>query len=256
MHDKDYGCDLLVVSPHTDDAEIGLGGTIAAWAGHGRRIWLLDLTRGELASNASVDERWREAEAASAVLGVTGRLQLDLPDGFVSARDRRQVLAVIDVIRRLRPRWVATAPDPVRHPDHRQTPSLVERAFFLARLSNLAADHQASHIWPAKATLPAAADAWRPEALFRTAADDQQPSLLVDVSDAWAAKLEALACYRSQFEREPGRRPTMINSRDFMDRIERRARTWGLRAGVRYAEAMCGAAVPVVTDQPAQRWSR
>jgi hypothetical protein len=108
--------DLLVVSPHTDDAEIGLGGTLAMLARQGSRVWCLDLTRGELGTNDRGDERWDEAGRASAVLGLTGRVQLALPDGFISAEDRQQAEAVAHVVRCLAPRWVVTAPDAWRHP--------------------------------------------------------------------------------------------------------------------------------------------
>ena len=250
------GCDVLVVSPHTDDAEIGLGGTIALLAEQGRSVWLADLTRGELGSNATPDERWAEAAAASALLGVAGRCQLDLPDGFVSGHDRAQVTAVVGLIKRLRPRWIITAPDAVRHPDHRQTPALVERAVFLARLASLAADVTPSAIWPDGAALPDATDRWQVEAVWQTAADHEQPSVLFDVSATWATKCDALACYASQFTREPGRRPTMINSEDFLEKIERRGRTWGRQAGVRYAEALVTGQAQVLTDLPETRWSR
>ena len=98
------GCDLLCVAPHTDDAEIGLGGTLRLLADRGRRVWVCDLTRGELASNATPDERWGEAAAASALLGLAGRLQLTLPDGFIADDDPGQTAAVTAVIRALRPR--------------------------------------------------------------------------------------------------------------------------------------------------------
>ena len=128
-------CDLLVVSPHSDDAEIALGGTIRRLADAGRSVWLCDLTRGELGSNGTPEGRWREAAAAAGILGVTGRLQFDLPDGFVSAQDAAQVAVVTDVIRRLRPRWAAAAPMPNRHPDHQAIPDLVRKGAFMARLA-------------------------------------------------------------------------------------------------------------------------
>ncbi|MFN2371263.1 MAG: bacillithiol biosynthesis deacetylase BshB1 [Candidatus Krumholzibacteriia bacterium] len=247
-------CDLLVVSPHTDDAEIGLGGTLALLAGRGRRVWVADLTRGELGSNATVDERWAEAAAASAVLGLAGRVQLELPDGFLDPHDRQQTAAVAALLRSLRPRWLVTAPDPVRHPDHVAAPVLVARAAFLAGLvawPTPLPDHRA---WAEGAPLPAPADAWRPEAVFGVCPDGGQPALLVDVGAVWERKAAALACFASQFDRTAGRRPTAINDASFLARIEQRARVWGRRAGVELAEALCGEAVPVLTDLPTERW--
>ena len=249
------GCDLLVVSPHPDDAEIGLGGTLALLAERGRRVWVADLTRGELGSNATPDERWAEAGAAARVLGLAGRVQLELPDGFLDPHDRGQAGAVTAVLRALRPRWIVTAPDPVRHPDHQATPPLVERAAFLARLAAFRPDAPAHRVWPAGGALPAPAGTWVAEARFAVCPDGTEPCLLFDVGAAWARKTEALACFASQFARVPGRRPTMINDAAFLEKVERRARVWGRRAGVELAEALCGPAAPVLADLPAERWA-
>ena len=93
-------CDLLCISPHSDDAEIGLGGTLRLLGEKGRRVWVADLTRGELGSNATPDERWAEAGRATRTLGLTGRAQLQLPDGFVSAEDPDQLeQALINLVR-------------------------------------------------------------------------------------------------------------------------------------------------------------
>lgn len=248
------GCDLLVVSPHTDDLEIGVGGTVALLSGRGRKVWGLDLTRGELGTNADPQERWREAAAASAVLGLTGRLQLDLPDGFVDAHDPQQVAAVVAVLRRVRPRWVVTAPDPIRHPDHVQTPLLVARAAFLARLESFRPDLGTCRLWPHDARLAEPVPRWQTEAVLAVCGEKERPCLLFDVTTSWARKMEALACYPSQFKLESGRRATMINEAGFLEHIERRARTWGRGAGVEVAEALATTAVPVLGDLPQERW--
>jgi bacillithiol biosynthesis deacetylase BshB1 len=250
------GIDLLCVSPHTDDAEIGLGGTLRLLSERGRRVWACDLTRGELASNATPGERWVEAAAASEVLGLAGRLQLDLPDGFVDAGDPRQVGAVVAVLRRLRPRWVVCAPDPVRHPDHVATPPLVARAAFLARLTTYRPPAPAARAWPGSG--PGWSDetpAWTCEAVLECCPQDGRPSLFFDCSASWGAKLEAIACYRSQFDRGEGRRATHINDPGFLERIERRGRSWGFRIGARHAEALRTISAPVLRDLPGERWS-
>lgn len=249
------GCDLLVIAPHTDDAEISLGGTIRLLADRGRRVWVLDLTRGELGTNATPDERWQEAGRASAALGLAGRVQLELPDGFVDASDRAQVGAVVAVLRRLRPRWVVSAPEAVRHPDHLVTPDLVRKAVFMARLQGWQPEVGACRIWPIAASLPDPAARWAVESRFEVCPDQGQPSVLLDISATWAAKQAALACYASQFGRTQGQVPTAINDPAFLDRIERRARTWGRRAGVEMAEALCTDSAPVLSDLPGERWS-
>ncbi|MBU2503015.1 PIG-L family deacetylase [bacterium] len=250
----DGGCDLLIVSPHTDDLEIGLGGTAALLSGRGRTVWGLDLTRGELGSNATCDERWAEAAEASAVLGLAGRIQLALPDGFIDSRSPEQTAAVAWVVRSLRPRWVATAPDAHRHPDHLETPHLVRRALFMARLAAYQPAPPALRFWEQGARIGPPAETWTCEAQFGVCRDGEEPGLIFDVGAVWEAKVRSLACYRSQFQRGEGRRPTMINDEGFLEKIERRAQAWGRRGGVARGEALCGTAVPVLDDLPAQRW--
>ena len=255
INTTDSGCDLLVISPHTDDAEIGLGGTIRVLADRGRRVWAVDLTRGELGTNATPAERWAEAARASEILGLTGRLQLQLPDGFISPHDPDQVGAVVAVLRRLRPRWVVTAPDPVRHPDHVQTPLLVGKAAFMARLQGWQPDLPAHLCWAGGAELPPAAPRWDVPVRGAVCPDDGRPSAYFDVTSVWDAKLRALACYESQFGRGAGQVATAINDPAFLERIVRRARTWGRRAGVDLAEAVCGDQVPVLADLPDGEWA-
>ncbi len=248
-------CDVLVISPHTDDLEIGVGGTVRVLANRGHRVWALDLTRGELGTNATVDERWAEAAEASAVLGLAGRLQLELPDGFIDRSAPAQAGQVGAVLRRLCPRWVITAPDAVRHPDHVETPHLVARAVYLARLLSWQPELAGHRVWEAGAALPGAAARWQVETVWRVSADAERASALFDVSAVWSEKLAALACYGSQFGRGDGQRETAINDPAFAEKIERRARAWGRRAGVTMAEALTTEAAPVLTDLPGERWS-
>ncbi|HOX26499.1 MAG TPA: bacillithiol biosynthesis deacetylase BshB1 [Candidatus Krumholzibacteria bacterium] len=251
---NESGCDLLCLCPHSDDAEIALGGTLRLLADRGRRVWVADLTRGELASNADPAERWREAAAASAVLGLAGRVQLALPDGFLEPADRTQIAAVVWLIRQLRPRWLVTAPEARRHPDHLATPALARRAAFLARLRALTPAVPEARWWPGPRSSEAAAT-WRVETVGETCPEGTEPSLIVDVSATWEAKREALACYASQFQRDPLRQPTDINDPDFLARIDARGRAWGRRAGVAWGEALRLDGVPVVADLPPERWA-
>jgi bacillithiol biosynthesis deacetylase BshB1 len=253
INDTTAGCDLLVVSPHPDDAEIGLGGLLAALCARGRRVWALELTRGELGTNADPDERWSEAAAAADVLRLTGRVQLTLPDGFIDANDQSQAAALVAVIRRLRPAWLVTAPEPARHPDHQATPTLAARAVFLARLSTWQPELPELRLHGASA-LPDPVDRWETATVAHVCTEDGRPSLLFDITDHWERKLAALDCYRSQLRREDGRRSTVINDPAFLQRIEDRARRWGRQAGVGYAEAVTTLQVPVVNDLPAEPW--
>ncbi|MBU8871990.1 MAG: bacillithiol biosynthesis deacetylase BshB1 [Gemmatimonadales bacterium] len=250
-----FGCDLLVLSPHSDDAEIGLGGTLALFAHRGAKTWAVDLTQGELGTNATVPERWSEAESASAALGLTGRAQLELPDGFIDPADRLQVEVVVSVIRSLRPRWVVTAPEPYRHPDHVATPRLVAKACFMAQLLSLQPDPPVIGLWSGGASWPEPAEVWQVDTLLSVCPASEKPSLFFDISETWEIKKQALACYASQFDSGGDRRPTPINDPDFLLRIERRARNWGRRAGCDFAEAFQTESAPVLNGLPTGRWS-
>jgi len=253
------GCDLLCICPHTDDAEIALGGWLHALGTRGRRVWVCDLTRGELATNATPDERWAEAARASEVLGLSGRVQLALPDGHLDPQDPAQTGAVVWVLRALRPRWVVTAPEARRHPDHLATPPLVQRAVFHARLRALQPARPDARWWPQPGgpspSLPDVPDPWTVPTVAAVCLPEQEPDVLLDVSASWEHKRRALACYASQFSRDPGRADTHINDPDFRERIEDRGRAWGRRAGVARAEALTVAGAPVHTDLPAERWA-
>ncbi len=221
----------------------------------GRSVWVCDLTRGELGSNATPDERWDEARNASAILGLTGRLQLDLGDGFLSGENREQVAAVAAVIRYLRPRWVVTAPDPVSHPDHIAVGPLVVRACHLSHLVSFQTEFASARWWPQEPGEEIlVADPWSVEACLEVCPDGAQPSLIFDCNKTWPAKREALSCYASQFRRDPERRATKINDTAFLEKIERRGRAWGHRIGVTHGEALRTAAVPVFCDLPREKW--
>jgi len=255
MKDGVKTCDLLCISPHSDDAEIALGGTLHRLAEAGRTVWLCDLTRGELGSNGTPAVRWREAAAAGEALGVAGRLQFDLPDGFISEQDSEQVGVVADVIRRLRPRWVVAAPMPNRHPDHRAIPGLVRKGAFMARLAAWRPESAQPRIWPEDTTLPDPAERWECEAVCTVCLPGERPDVYFDVSEVWPAKMAALRCYASQFEPGTGARATMINDPVFLQEVERWARSWGFRAGVELAEALHVEGAPVYRDLPGERWS-
>lgn len=249
-------CDLLCVAAHTDDAELSLGATLRLLADRGRCVWVCDLTRGELGSNADPDERWGEAGAASAVLRLAGRLQLALPDGFLSADRPEQVAQVAATIRLLRPRWIVAAPAAERHPDHLAVAALVRKGAFMAGLISFATGEPAGRWWPAPPDLPAAAERWRAEAVLEVCPLGAAPSILFDAGPAWAAKRQAIACYASQFDLRPGRVATRLNDPAFLEGVEHRGRTWGRLAGLRHAEALRGDAAMVLDDLPPQRWSR
>jgi bacillithiol biosynthesis deacetylase BshB1 len=214
--------DLLVFGPHPDDLEIGLGGTIAKHAALGHVVGLCDLTRGEMATNGTPEERVREAEASRQVLGAAWRENLALPDRRIgSAPDH--VRAIVELIRRVRPRAVAIPYWQDRHPDHEASAALLRDAVFNAKL----------------ARYEAAGDPWQPQwSCYYFINDTAAASFVVDVSDYYEKKRQALACYVSQFSRRTGAQQTRLNSTSFNQLIESRDAQFGALAGVRFAEGI------------------
>lgn len=215
---------LLVFGPHPDDIEIGLGGTVALHAALGFRVGLCDLTRGELGSNGTPEEREAEAEAARVVLGAAWRVNLKWPDGGIDGRDE-QILDVVRLIRTTRPRTVALPYWNDRHPDHRAASDVLTRAAFKSGLRRFA---------------PGEPEAWRPEWLCSYFINDADPaSFAVDVSAHYDIKRRALACHRSQFAPlAPESIATRLTAPHFQQLIESRDAHLGARTGAAFAEAV------------------
>ena len=228
--------DLLVFGPHPDDIEIGMGGTVALHARRGDRVGLVDLTRGELGSNGTPDERVAEAAEASAVLGAALRLNLALPDGCLSVDDEAQVDAVVRCVRAHRPRAIAIPHWEDRHPDHGNASRLLRQAIFRAGLRRVAGGDEP----------------WRPEWVCHYFINDAAPpSFVVDVSDglrdqAAGAGLPSHAIHAGR--RRGDRDPPHVAAVLAVDREPRRpvrgARRRPLRRRLRRARAG-GPAAPV-----------
>ncbi len=227
-------CDLLVLAPHPDDAEIHCGATIAAHVRQGARVVLVDATRGELGSRGTVSERDAEAAAAAGVLGVAERYNLDLPDGGLMAGDRGQRDALVEALRRHAPRTVLTIDGHARHGDHLALHALTLAATKMAALHRFPSAHPAVagiRCWSYEAELPLTA-----------------PALVVPCTEAdWAAKRAAVRCYGSQLAGRAGP-PTSIATPEFERWIEHRGRAWGFLVGAPYAEAFAGPELPRVRD--------
>jgi bacillithiol biosynthesis deacetylase BshB1 len=215
--------DVLGVCAHPDDAELVMGGTLAAEAARGRRVALLDLTRGESGSRGDAATREREALDAARILGVAHRESLGLPDArLVPGADERD--RVVAALRRLRPRVVVTQYWEQRHPDHAAAGRLVYDACFVAGLRNYRADLGA---------------AWRPlkvvYALSMTEAAETAPTFVVDISATWTTKLRAIQAFASQFTPADGETVRLPFDR-FQQAVELTARRHGQRIGVEYGE--------------------
>lgn len=215
--------DILVFGPHADDIEIGLGGTLARQTAEGLRVGLCDLTRAELSSNGTPEQRLVEAEAAAQVLGAVWRENLGWPDGGIEATPNL-VRSAVDLIRRVRPRVIAIPFGVDRHPDHVAASAVLKTAIFKSGLRRYETD----------------AEAWRPEWICQYFINDSvAPSFVVDVSAHYETKRKALACYRSQFESgQDTAVATRLNAPTFRQLIESRDAQFGALAGVAFAEGL------------------
>ncbi len=225
------GLDLLAFGPHPDDLEIGLGGTLAKHAALGHSVGLCDLTRGEMSTNGTPEERVKEAEAASRILGAKWRENLSLPDRSIGSAPEH-TRTVVELIRRVRPRAIAVPYWQDRHPDHQASAALLRDAIFNAKLRRYTT----------------AGEPWQPEWVCHYFINDAGPvSFVVDVSEHYQAKRDALGCYASQFTRATEFAGTRLNSPSFNQLIESRDAQFGALAGVRFAEGIV-VAEPVVRE--------
>jgi bacillithiol biosynthesis deacetylase BshB1 len=208
--------DALVIAPHPDDAELGMGGTIALMRARGMKVGVLDLTDGEPTPRGTPEIRARETAAATAALGLDWRENLGLPN-----RRLRATLAargkLAGLIRLTRPRWLFAPYWVDAHPDHVAATRLVEAARFWAKLT--------------KCDLPG--EPWHPRRVFHYWCVHlnlvRQPAFVVDISTTWEAKRRSLACYASQFPADAPR-PTVL------DRVEAAAVWWGSVIGTAHGE--------------------
>jgi N-acetylglucosamine malate deacetylase 1 len=231
--------DLLVFGPHPDDLEIGLGGTIARHTAEGWRVGLCDLTRGELGSNGTPEQRLREAEEARTVLGADWRENLGWPDrGITGASD--QVNDVVRLVRKWQPRAIALPYWEDRHPDHVAASRVLTEAVFNARLRRF----------------PREDGAWAPDWVCYYFINDAAPfSFAIDVSSHYSTKLRALECYRSQFRTDADNAvTTRLNSPTFLRLVESRDEQCGALAGVNFAEGVV-VKEPVLRPHLFKEWS-
>ena len=219
--------DALVIAAHPDDAEIALGGTLLRLKAMGKRIGICDLTRGEMGTRGTAEDRDRETAAANAVLDLDVRENLGLPDGRVEVTvDARERLA--RVLRELRPDVVFAHHVEDLHPDHAACGKLAREAWYLAGLKRLA-------------ELDGGPAARRPPRLFHFLGHlPAEPSLVVNIDDQWARKAELIRCYASQIapESPEDRGEHFLFGADILGRAETKARYWGERIGVRYGEPL------------------
>ncbi len=215
--------DVLAFGPHPDDIEIGIGATLAKHSSLGHRVGLCDLTRGEMGSNGTIEERLTEAEAARVVLAATWRINLALPDRAIG-NDPMHMRRVTELVRRARPRVVAIPYWSDRHPDHAAASHLVTEAVFNAGLRRCSVE----------------GEAWKPAVCcYYFINDSTAPSYVVDVSGHYETKRRALACHVSQFQPTGSDAvATRLTSSRFAQLIESRDAQFGAQAGCAFAEGV------------------
>jgi len=219
--------DILVLPVHPDDAELGCAGTILKHVAIGKKVGIVDLTRGELGTRGSAEIREQEATDAAHILGLSVRENIGIPDGFFQNTPEYQ-LKVIEAIRKYQPEIVITNAYHDRHPDHGRANELVEASAFLSGLRKIETHFNDELQQP-----------WRPGLVLHFIQDNYiMPDILIDVTEHWDKKIESVLAYGSQFhnpewQHEP---QTYISSPDFIQVVEARAREFGKSIQVKYAE--------------------
>ena len=223
--------DILAVGVHPDDVELGCSGTLLNERRNGKTTGVVDLTQGELGTRGTIETRYAEASRAAAILGLSVRENLRMRDGFFR-NDEEHQLQLIRSIRKFRPEVVIGNVLDDRHPDHGRAGQMTADACFLSGLAKVQTfgDDGTEQ------------ERWRPKMLLHYLQDwYHEPDLLVDISDVFEQRMESIRAYSTQFHSPDagGAGPqTYISSPEFLDSVVARARIFGKRIGVRYAEGV------------------
>lgn len=245
------GLDVLAFAAHPDDVELCAGGTVCTLVDKGYRVGIVDLTRGELGSRGSAEQRMEEATRAADILGVSYRSNLSLPDGDIRNTPAAR-LGVIRELRRHRPRIILINAPECRHPDHSAAARMVADAAFYSGLRKIEVTGAGDELIlldgrgdaPALERHAEPLEPWRPQyVLHYMQAVEFGPTIVVDVSDVWDRRMKALLAFESQFHNpdyEPGEDEpeTFVSNPDFMEWIEARARVHGYGIGAKYGEPL------------------
>jgi|SRR5215472_4223052 len=224
--------DILAIAAHRDDVEQTCGGTLLKMAQLGYRTGILDLTRGEMGTRGSAEDREREAAEAARILQVAWRGALDIPDGRVENTFDNK-LKVARALREQRPRVVILPYWKGRHPDHYTASTLGYEACFLAGLAKLDLD----------------ATPHRPfKIIYATLYYDVRPTFVVDITDQFEARFQSLMAYKTQFSDQEAGKDLFPAQKEIRARVESMARFYGMLGGVEMAEPFLQKEVGLVDD--------
>jgi len=243
--------DILAIAAHRDDVEQTCGGTMLKMAQQGYRTGILDLTRGEMGTRGTAEDREHEAAKAAEILQVSWRDALDIPDGRVENTWENR-LKVARVIREQRPRVVILPYWLGRHPDHYTCSPLGYEACFLAGLAKL--DLSGSSKVDRPTQLQAAIEAGEPgphrpfKIIYATLYYDVRPTFVVDITEQFEARFQSLMAYKSQFSDQEAGHDIFPAQAEIRSRIEAMARFYGMLGGVTYAEPFLQKEVGLVED--------
>ncbi|WP_347157039.1 bacillithiol biosynthesis deacetylase BshB1 [Pontibacter chitinilyticus] len=219
--------DILAFASHPDDVELGCSGTLIAHIAAGKKVGIVDLTRGELGTRGTAESRISEAEESARIMEISVRDNLEFADGFF-ANDREHQLKIVEKLRQYQPEIVLMNAIYDRHPDHGRGSALVSEACFKAGLKMIrTTDAQGQE-----------QAAWRPKVVYHYIQDRLiTPDLVVDVTPYWEQKMESIRAFKTQFYNPDDTSPnTYISSPEFLDFVEARAMELGHAIGVKYGE--------------------
>jgi N-acetylglucosamine malate deacetylase 1 len=220
--------DILAFGAHPDDVELGCGATLAKEIANGKKIGIIDLTRGELGTRGTAESRDEESKVAAKILGVTMRTNMEFADGFL-VNDRKHQLELVKMIRKFKPDIVLCNAIEDRHIDHAKGSKLVSDSCFLSGLLKIdtKCDDKDDRQEP-----------WRPKHVYHYIQwKNLEPDFVVDVSGFMKKKMQTVLAYKTQFYDANSKEPeTPISSKNFTNSIKYRARDLGRLIGVEYGE--------------------
>ncbi len=230
--------DILAIAAHPDDAELACAGTLLAHKAAGYSIAIVDLTRGELGTRGTPEQRDIEAANSAKILELDERWNLGLKDGFFT-QDDASLMKLIEAIRYFKPTIVLANSISDRHPDHARGSDFASRACFLAGLRKIETqymgENQAAH---------------RPKAVYHYIQDRYiVPDLVVDITPYFEKKMQSVMAYESQFFNPNNTEPlTPISSKEFLEFLEGRAADYGRIIGTKYGEGFKVERAPGIPD--------